>query len=61
MAVEGDFSTILSVLLENGADPDQMDDDGNGGRFARPVGMHAISMSLLRSCGGGGGGVGGVE
>jgi ankyrin repeat protein len=29
MAVEGDFPTILSILLENAADPDAMDEDGN--------------------------------
>ena len=29
MAVEGDFPTILSILLENAADPDVMDEDGN--------------------------------
>ena len=28
MAVEKDCPTILSVLLEHGADPDQMDEDG---------------------------------
>ena len=37
MAVEGDFPTILSVLLENGADPDQMDEEGNIGRSHRVV------------------------
>ena len=31
MAAEGDFPTILSVLLENGADPDLMDEGGNNG------------------------------
>ena len=31
MAVEGDFSTILSVLLEHGADPDMVDEGGNNG------------------------------
>ena len=29
MAVEGDFPTILSILLENAADPDLVDDNGN--------------------------------
>ena len=33
MAVEGDFPTILSVLLESGADPDLMDEEGNIGRL----------------------------
>lgn len=32
MAVEGDFPTILSVLLENGADPDIVDEEGNNCR-----------------------------
>ncbi len=31
MAIEGDFSTILSVLLEHGADPDIMDESGSSG------------------------------
>ena len=31
MAVEGDFPTILAVLLENAADPDLMDEGGNNG------------------------------
>ena len=29
MAVEGDFPTILSILLENAADPDIMDEEGS--------------------------------
>ena len=29
MAVEGDFPTILSILLENAANPDLVDDNGN--------------------------------
>ena len=29
MAVEGDFPIILSILLENAADPDIVDEDGN--------------------------------
>ena len=33
MAVEGDFATILSVLLEHGADPDTTDEAGNNGGF----------------------------
>ena len=32
LAVEGGFSAILSVLLENGTDPDIMDEDGNNGK-----------------------------
>ena len=35
MAAEGDFPTILSVLLENGADPDLMDEGGNNGEWGR--------------------------
>lgn len=31
MAVEGDFSTILSVLLEHVADPDFVDENANNG------------------------------
>ena len=31
MAVEGEFSNVVSVLLENGADPDQVDEEGNTG------------------------------
>lgn len=33
MAVEGDFSTILSVLLEHGANADSMDENGNNGGY----------------------------
>lgn len=33
MAAEGDFPTILSVLLEHGADADLMDESGNNGRY----------------------------
>ena len=33
MAVEGDYCTILSVLLEHGADPDIMDENGNSGKY----------------------------
>ena len=32
MAVEGEFSSIVSVLLESGADPDRMDEEGNTGQ-----------------------------
>ena len=32
MVVEGDFPTILSVLLEHSTDPDIMDEDGNNGQ-----------------------------
>ena len=39
MAAEGDFPTILSVLLENGADPDLMDEGGNNGGCGRVGGM----------------------
>ena len=31
LAVEGNFSNILSVLLENGANPDHVDEEGNNG------------------------------
>lgn len=31
LAVEGDFSSILSVLLEHGANPDHADEEGNNG------------------------------
>ncbi len=33
MAVEGDFATILSVLLEHAADPDIVDEAGNNGEW----------------------------
>ena len=33
MAVEGDFPTILSVLLEHAADPDLIDEGENTGRL----------------------------
>ena len=32
MAVEGEFSSVVSVLLENRADPDQVDEEGNTGK-----------------------------
>ena len=32
MAVEGEFSNVVSVLLENGADPDRADEEGNTGK-----------------------------
>ena len=32
MAVEGNFASILSVLLENAADPDLTDEEGNNGK-----------------------------
>ena len=32
MAVEGEFTSVVSVLLENGADPDQADEVGNTGK-----------------------------
>ena len=32
MAVEGEFNSVVSVLLENRADPDQADEEGNTGR-----------------------------
>lgn len=31
LAVEGDFATILSVLLEHGANPDTVDENRNNG------------------------------
>lgn len=34
MAVEGDFPSLLSVLLENNADPDLTDEAGNNGRVS---------------------------
>ncbi len=34
MAVEGDFPSLLSILLENNADPDLMDEAGNNGRIS---------------------------
>ena len=33
MAVEGGFSNVLTVLLENGADPDLTDEQGNTRKF----------------------------
>ena len=33
MAAEGDFATILGVLLEHSADPDLADESGNNGRY----------------------------
>ena len=33
MAVEGEFPNVVSVLLENGADPDQMGEEGNNGWY----------------------------
>ena len=33
MAVEGDYSTILSVLLENSAPADHTDEEGNNGNY----------------------------
>ena len=33
LAVEGDFSSILSVLLEHGANPDHVDEEGNNGMY----------------------------
>ena len=33
MAVEGEFPNVVSVLLENGADPDHMDEEGNTGQY----------------------------
>ena len=32
MAVEGNFPNVVTVLLENGADPDLMDEEGNTGQ-----------------------------
>ena len=32
MAVESDSAEILSVLLENGADPDQTDEENNNSK-----------------------------
>ena len=37
MAVEGDFPTILSILLENAADPDLVDDNGNNREYSSNV------------------------
>lgn len=31
LAVEGNFANILSVLLEHGANPDHVDEEGNNG------------------------------
>ena len=31
MAVEGDYSAILSILLENCAEPDHTDEEDNNG------------------------------
>ena len=33
MAVEGEFPNVVAVLLDNGADPDQMDEEGNTGQY----------------------------
>ena len=33
LAVEGDFNTILSVLLEHGANPDTVDENRNNGMY----------------------------
>ena len=35
MAVEGNFPTILSILLENAADPDLVDDNGNNREYSQ--------------------------
>ena len=43
LAVEGDFSSVLNVLLENGADPDLMDEEGN-------TGEHTVYTSYLIYC-----------
>ena len=32
MAVEGNFPNVVTVLLENRADPDLMDEEGNTGQ-----------------------------
>lgn len=34
MAVEGEFPNVVSVLLENGADPDKCDEEGNTGQYS---------------------------
>ena len=48
MAVEGDYSTILSVLMEHGADPDIMDDSGSSGVFMCSGSgfIHCLSMCM---------------
>lgn len=33
MAVEGDYSSIISILLENSANPDHADEEGNNGMY----------------------------
>ena len=46
MAVEGDFPTILSVLLENSADPDLVDEGGNNGTSCDCHMNHVIIQTL---------------
>jgi len=51
MAVEGDFPTILSVLLENGADPDIVDEEGNNSlHVAMQLGHLGCVRVLLEEC-----------
>ena len=47
MAVEGDFHSIASVLLDNKADPDQADDDGNNGMWLTHSGGATFGVRLL--------------
>ena len=46
MAVEWDFPTVLSVLLEKGADPDLMDEEGNISRLPSEETCHLLHSSL---------------
>ena len=47
MAVEGQFSNVVSVLLENGADPDQADEEGNTGRPLSLIPFDCYSVLIL--------------
>ena len=48
MAVEGDFPTILSVLLEHGADPDIVDESGSSGELKCILSLLDPSLDLAR-------------
>ena len=50
LAVEGDFSNILSVLLENSANPDHVDEEGNNGNYILIVINDYIIFVLTQHC-----------
>ena len=50
LAVEGDFSNILSVLLENSANPDHVDEEGNNGNYILIVISDFIIFVLSQHC-----------